>query len=716
MAQNPFLLPVDDYKRSINPVKDWAEQTAFYASKMLNKPYADCLAHIRKKLKDKTVKIDNPTVVCYERADNGDKEKVVTNLGRYLKNTFENNEILAATGTTYLHPSVKESVIVELLDRNVAGRKKYKKMSQAYEAKGLQEEYKYYHQMQDAKKRANNSVSGGFVAEGSVINNKTAHSTLTSTTRSIASLSNASNERLVEGNRHYYTPTIALNNLIAIASTTDHALVAQAIQQYGLVYPSVEQTMACIRRSTDLYFRDRNSIVKLTDFVARLSDTERAAIVYTGDFYHLRELNPVAIRAMVTALSRRGDTTPMEDPVKAIYATDEQIVNYAHQINMSMMRGKGKEYAEMPLEEQLILANTCRNIELVLEDYRLFLKAFFLTKNSPCTIATIQSMVRRSVVLSDTDSTMFSCDSWVDWYFGGITFSDDGYAVAGAVMYMATQAIAHILALFSANMNVEKKRLFTLAMKPEYVFPVFAQTSVAKHYYTAMIAKEGNVFKDIKMEIKGVHMKDSTVPTNIIEGAAKEMENNIRDVMAGRPLRLKAMIEKTIAVEHEILRSLYAGESTYLKRFKIKEATAYKKGEEESPFQYYTLWQVAFAKKYGNAPKLPYNAVRIPLELANKTAVKEWFESLANDPACSEVGSAIHQWFVSNNKSVITSFPIPTDNCKMSGVPEELKRIMDAKKIVLVLTKSYRNILESMGYFPKHDYLVSELNGVPLPT
>lgn len=121
------------------------------------------------------------------------------------------------------------------------------------------------------------------------------------------------------------------------------------------------------------------------------------------------------------------------------------------------------------------------------------------------------------------------------------------------------------------------------------------------------------------------------------------------------------------------------------------------------------LWEQAFAPVYGAAPLPPYGAVRIPLKLKNKTAVKEWIDTMPN----RQVAENVQKWFVENNKTTIQSFPIPVDYCNSHGVPPELAMIMNVQKIVLNLTKSYRNILESLGYFAKAGFLVSELQAVP---
>lgn len=707
MAKNAFLLDTDSYQREVTPIKDWMHQAAWHASVRLNKPFEACLSHIQKKMKEGAVSFKDPTVVFFHRGENGDKHKKTAPLTKYLKFIFQKNQILVPTGTSYIHPSITPSPIVGYLDMNVAKRSTLKKKSAIYEFQGEKLLYQWYNQGQDNAKRANNAVSGGFVAGGSVIQNTSAHSTLTSITRSISSLSNASNERVIGGTRHYYTYDVVYNNIVSICSNTDYQTLEETLRFYDLHYPTVEDAMRCIRRSTDLYYRDSKKTKELQDFVSQLSPIQRAAFVYTGDLYHIRECNPTFIRNLVTELSRSGDTAPTDDVRNKLRKFDEQIVNYAHQVSLSLLKGAGKDYDKLPDETVYIVYNTCLNIANTVEKYRLFFKAFFLTRNHPATIATISNMERRSVVLSDTDSTMFSTDEWVIWYFGKLRFDDPGFAVGGAIAYIATQSIAHILAHFSANMNVDKKRLFTLAMKPEYVFPVFAQTSVAKHYYTAMIVKEGSVYKDIKMEIKGVHMKDSTLPKEITSGSAKLMEKIIRKVMDGEELDLNETIDEVVSVEKRINHSVITGQTEFLKRIRIKDRSAYKvvakEGElDKSNYRHYVLWEEVFAKHYGSIPQPPYQAISIPLNLPNKTAVVRWLGGLENRVFAADFAD----WLNRNGMITMQQIHLPIDYCNNHGVPKELIPVVDVLRITLTTTKSYRNILESLGFFSKKDRMI----------
>lgn len=149
-------------------------------------------------------------------------------------------------------------------------------------------------------------------------------------------------------------------------------------------------------------------------------------------------------------------------------------MNYVHQVCMTECRGIGKDYTKFSKPEYAhTVATTYQLIKHAILDYKDFINVFFLT-SLPASTAYIPNMIRRTVVLSDTDSTIFSVDEWVKWYFGNYRFTDEGFAVAGSIMYIATQCIAHCLAIFSANMGVAKNKIFKLAMKPEFVFPVFA--------------------------------------------------------------------------------------------------------------------------------------------------------------------------------------------------------------------------------------------------
>lgn len=706
MADNMFIKPDDFYQRSINPLAQYVEQNSFYLFKMTGKPIQDCKAFITTSIRGKKFEGQkDPVVTYFERDDNWDRSKQQISLSNYINEVVRNEEILVPTFTTYVPPKVRKSILVGFIDNNVKLRSKAKKAAFKAEADGRRDDYIMLNNEQTNRKLYNNSMSGAFAAGGSIVNNPTGHNTLTSITRTVSSIGNSSNEKIIMGNRHYRNADIVLYNLISITSSLNREELESVINKYNLAYPTVEQTLDGIRWSTDFYWKDPKAFKKIEDFVRVLDPLERAGFMYCGDFYHIRKFNENFTRDFLHKLSLKVIGKPIENPTKVIHTFDEQIVNYAHQICMKELKGRGKEYDKMPVEDLYTLIATCQNIENVAFEHRDFISAIFLTKNIPSSTAYIPNMIRRSVVLSDTDSTMFSIDDWVIWYYGSLTFSDEAYALAGSIMFIATQCIQHCLALFSANMGVEREKLMMLAMKPEFVFPLHCQTSVAKHYFASIAVKEGNVHAEHKSEIKGVYMKNSAAPKELIDDSQSKMKEIMKKIHDGKKISLTEELKRIADIERKISASLLNGNVQYYKKSKIKTPDAYAREAEFSPYMYHMFWQAVFEPKYGPVEDPAYAVIKIPLTTENPTSLKNWIASIAD----RELADRLQAWVTKNNKRALATLYVSSQYVSSFGIPAEIKAVLNIKKIALDLTMTDRMILETLGFYTKVDMLVSDL-------
>ena len=700
---NIFLKPAEEYKRQINPIQDYINQSAFYLSKMTGRDLSTCKDYVLSNIKNKeTNQAIDPIVNYYERDHNGDKEKTSSTLSQYINAVVKNEEILAPTFTSYLNSTQGTSLLVDFIDNNKSKRTKAKKEAFRAEAAGDKQLFILKDNEQANMKLYNNSMSGAFGNKGSVLCNPTAHSTLTSIIRTVSSLGNASNEKIISGNRHYYNADIVLANLISITSAIDRTSLIDVITKYGLVYPSVDDVVNCIRYSSDLYWTDERAFVKIREFIQSLDEVERAGFVYIGDLYHIRQFNNDVIRMMLGLLTRKDETTQIEEPIATIYKHDEQIVNFAHHICMKEVRGRGKDYEKMPANDLNTLAATVVNIAKVIESYKDFITAMFLTDNIPASTAYIPNMIRRNVVLSDTDSTMFAVDEFVQWYFGELIFNDEAWGLAAGVMFIATQCIAHNLAIFSANINVEKSKLFNLAMKPEFSFPVFAQTSVAKHYFTCVLVREGNVFEKTKAEIKGVHLKNSAAPKQLIKDAHLVMDSILAKVMDNKKISIVDELKNIANVERTITESVLSGKVKFFKHSKIKEMEAYLRSAEQSPYLHHMFWEEVFASKYGSVGVPPYGVIKIPTIVLNITGVKAWLDSIEDEDIKRKLG----EWLAKHKKTSFPTIYLSDNHVQSFGVPEEIKPVMNIRKIVLDLTNVNRMTLEALGFFPKPEILM----------
>lgn len=700
-----FLRDVDFYERDSAYMNNYVRQMAVGLSIEFGITLEEAIVKIQGwKKEGRFTKFDNPTVEFFTKDDNEDRIHDSAKLSEYISTCVKSKHILVPTFTAYLSPDVRQSPISGYIADNVTKRASAKKASQvAFAIKELVLGF-----MKDAeqknKKENNNSLSGLFSAESSVFANDTGHNTLTSITRSMASIANALNERIIGGNRHYRDVSSAINNTLAIIESTNSNDVRAVMNLYGLRAPSVVELMDVYKRSMQYYCFDVAVYKKLKPLVDKMTEEQRAMVAYSQDLYHVKKFNKDMIYEFLTSFSSDKVTEVFEDPVSFIRKQDELTVSFAHQVCLDEMRGKPKDHTKLSPETQQLVANVCKNINNNIAKYKKFFEVFFLTKTVPNNTAFVQDMVRTTVVLSDTDSTMFSADQWVMDYFGKLDFTSRGFAIAGTIAFISSQVNAHCLAVLSGNMGVAKDKIFKLSMKPEYVFPVFVQSPVAKHYFTAKLVCEGTVYQELDMEVKGVHNRNSAVPESINDASHARMLGTIKDIMDGKKMSMKDEINSVMGVEQAILTSLKAGSPEFYKRTSIKTPNSYSVEDpvKNSIYAFHTLWMQVFAPIYGELPEPNYDVIKIPTNLKTKTRFKRWLDSF-EDQAMAD---RLRQWMLDHNKSTLKTFYVSVDFVEANGLPKEIIEIASYDKIVLDLTNTRRMMLDSFGHTPRPDHLL----------
>jgi hypothetical protein len=674
MNENPFVLPVENYKRDINVIRDYIDDQARYLSIETSQPYEVCESFIKEQLRaGGQFEFKDPRMLYTERAPNGDRTLKEGHLSSYLHEAVHAERLIAPSLTTYLNPEQCESLLVKFIDDNVAGRSVAKKAMFQARREGNDVMDKIFNNEQNNRKLSNNSISGAHLSAGQPLYNKTAHITLTSNCRSTSGFGNANNERLLSGNRHFWSSGIALNNIVSVVNHTDYDQLGAAMLEYGIRHPSVEETLACIRYSTDLYWNDRREMAKIESLVSKLTPIQRSAFVYTGDLYHLMRFNEQLVREFVTQMSFHA-TEPHPDPEAVIKAAEEDVVFTAVQICEVELRGK--DWKKMVgTREYGILAATVANMEATLVKYFRMIRALWVTPNVPASLAWFPDSIRRAALTSDTDSTIFTVQDWIEWYFGVIKVDPESNGVAAVMVFFSAATIVHILKRMSANFGIKgEKRLKQIAMKNEYKFDVFVPTQVAKHYFALIGCQEGDLYAKYKKEIKGVHLKSSNAPIEI--GLTKILTD-----LANR--------------ERDIVESIERGDSRFFRKGQIKPPDSYTKAAEESPYIQYQLWQEVFAPFYGDIPPPPYVCVKIATEVDSPSKTKEWLDSLAN----REFAERMQRWMVRNEKKYVGTIQLPEQIIASKGVPKEILQIAGVRKIVRDCTNVFYLILEALGFF-----------------
>ncbi|EKD89571.1 MAG: hypothetical protein ACD_33C00043G0001, partial [uncultured bacterium] len=466
-----------------------------------------------------------------------------------------------------------------------------------------------------------------------------------------------------------------------------------------------------LRYSSDLYFVDRSYYDKyIIPFLNNVNPYCLAAICYVSDFYHIRKFNDSLIRNMLDeiVLPITKETTnkvyPSEETVGRLKSVDENLLNFVHQIFFSQVKGLGKDYDKMPIELSSNILYTSYHVYDTLNKYRDFFKAFFLTTLLPNNANKLKFMRRRTVVLSDTDSTCFTLDEWVKWYSKEFIINDKTIAIASSVAFMATQTIIHLLALLSTNLRISKDELHTLAMKNEFLWTVHMPVEVSKHYAAYTVMKEGNVYSKPELEIKGIHLKNSAIPKFLIADAKQLLEDIFITISDNRKIKLNDVIAKIKDIEKNIKDSVYKGETLFLKKSKIKNKEAYALSEELSPYQRHTFWEDVFSNKYGSIELPPYDAIKIPTIVTSKTALKEWIESI-EDP---NVKIRLSDWLIKYKKPSLPTIYLNETYVLGHGIPKEIIAVIDIKRIIMDITIQHRMILQSLGVMLMDDLSITE--------
>ena len=708
VKDNPFVLPVEEYKRDIQFLKQYADDQARHLSIMTNRPYEECLTFVKQQLSPTgEYPFKDPTIHFLERQENGDRAISESTLTQYMNEVSKEEHLLAPTFTVYNSAAKKPSLLSKYITGNVKLRNAAKKLM--YAAMAAKDEFmelvKYVEQKM--KKLANNAISGSHLSPSTPIFNKTGHSTLTSNCRCTSGYGNANNEKFLCGNRHYWCFDVTYSNIISIVNNTNYVQFEAVMTKYKLHYPSTDEVMQAIKYSTDLYWNSKSDTAKLQRLVEKLSPLQKAAFLYTGDLYHLMQYNQTLIRTFITKLSRR--VHELHPNPKAVYDSAPEDHRF---LAFSICKNETKGMAL----EQLVnspnypyVASTLENIGNVLQEYRDLIRGFWVTENVPASLAVFPESIRRSAVTSDTDSTIFTVKDWMIWYNNGtIEFGQQFDAVGVTMIFLASQAITHVLAKMSSNFGIAKDNLFKIAMKNEYYFPVFIPTQLGKHYYAYKEIQEGLVFEKFKKEIKGVHLKNSNAPKFINEEAVKLMEYVMDTVLAGKQISLTYILKWVGDLERGIYKSIASGSYDYFRRIQVKESSSYKQGEDASIYMQYTLWRDVFAPKYGEVVAPPYMCLKITTEIDTAGDNKLWLEKMED----RALAKRMEEWLKKNNKKYVKMFVIPEQIIASNGIPKEILEVVGARQIVVDTMKTFYIILDSLGLFmmnKKATKLVSDM-------
>lgn len=709
---NPFLRKPTEYTRDYNLPGAYVEQMVELLVSQTGDSVEECRSFVLENMRPGgKFPMQDPPLLSLIQESPGNRIKQNNTFLGYVGDVVKSGRIMSPTMTVYERPEVKESISAQYVTHgiNSRGKAKHEMLIAGNMGDTVLKDIK--NAEQNAKKIDINSISGMHGFPGNILYVKTGHPSLTSMCRSATSYGNSSTEQLLAGNRHYYNLDVIINYYLTVCTKTDFEALRTVIDKYNIHIPTVKEVMAAVTYSSDFYGVSDSDLGWLEGVFNKVDPLTLAAFLYSGDLYHLIKHNDVVIRGLFDKFCD-VEFQPVGDPDTYLSKLDKDpdlsaLINYLNaEITQDTNRGMVKENNP---EGYKILGGCTKYILETIQEYADFIQVFFVLDFMPPSVADLRGVIRRSVCTSDTDSTIFTTQQIVEWYTGSLRRS----AKADRCWYMSTwiaiQRLTHVLAQFSGQMGVSADKIHMLAMKNEWSFPGYSITGRAKHYYALRSGQEGNVYGKYSSEIKGVGLRSSAVAKEIIADGEQFMLEILNTADRGEQISIHQAYGRVWYHEQDILRSIRAGESKFLKTGQIKSAY---KNMASSPYQHYVLWQQVFAKRYGNADPPPYDVLRLKLEINNKTDMENWLNSIED----KEIATNFRAFLASTGRTQISSMMLPVSALQRHGIPDEIMRVINVRAITYTTLENFYIVLGSLGLHQvdeRHSRLISDIYTPP---
>ena len=305
----------------------------------------------------------------------------------------------------------------------------------------------------------------------------------------------------------------------------------------------------------------------------------------------------------------------------------------------------------------------------------------------------LPAMFRSTVIISDTDSVIFTAEAWHQWYNdNAYALSTRSYQITSLVIYWLHHAVRHALLVFSRKFNVSPARERVLAMKNEFLYSISMLFDIKKTYASLEIVQEGVYLQKPKPDIKGQQLRGSILCKESLDFAEEFLVKRILEPATKGQLSARDLVEAAVQQEHIIRDSILAGESKFLGITSLKFEYEYSNPDTQSQVRAHRCWKQVFEKKYGEirppckVTEFPIIAPT-PLYFANLRKIdpeiyerfKGWYDSLSSIPA-----------------KLITN---PT----LEHIPEELVPLINIREVVYTNMKPVYLALSRINISPGPD-------------
>ena len=574
--------------------KEYIENMSEYLVKSKGLTKEQAVAAVRKMANDK---MQDPMVDVVTHRSTGNSHRSEMPLSKYIRTTGK--QVLTPNGATYTPTAKKKAFVGELIEDGLATRKKIKHKQFAAKAAGdkaLERSCKF---AQSNIKIILNSLPGGFGSAYNLFYDKVSYNTITSVCRCFIAHSYATAEILLGGNWPLFNEKEVLNHIVI--NTRDcppPEKVMGLLAKYQMKSATKEQLYEYFVKIVAKYEFGK-SLDKVKHLIDTLQEHELNFLYYLGNLRHIVWDNEHFFRPLIEDLLSTGGLDTSNISVDEFGKFDGDIepvlltvMNHAFNgVDMGDMKEKNPEGAK-----QVVAYN--KKFLNFLDYISELMYTFVYIPNLVPMIMTRKNMSRNTVVISDTDSVIFTSKDWVIWYEGQIdTINQRSYDISALVTYFLTRVNADTMEKFSVTLGSTGEGIYRMQMKNEYLYPSLLLYSAKKVYAGIIKIQEGVIMDKADPDLKGGALRSSKIAQRSKDFIQDFIVNDILNTSLTGKLSIEKLVGKVVNYEGEIKKSLAVGDIEFLDRQNVKTAGMYA-DPSRTAYVYAEAWNYIFGAKH----------------------------------------------------------------------------------------------------------------------
>ena len=674
------------------------DQYVDYLSKLYP---TDSKKQIKEFVKDLVSKdLQLPQIEISHQESTGNSKLKTIPFPSYLSKIIK-KRIISPSGSIYLSPEEKESFIRITIGNKKKERSKYKKIMLKHKEEGNVLQANIANYLQSCAKITNNSFSGAPQSPYNFLYCKANYASITGFARESIKCGYSHIELFLGANLMLTSLDDVINYCYNVIESSDLERSQSVIEKYNLHIPTVEELsemfLNCLKRYV---FQIPTTEVK--EYISHLLNIERAVIFYNGCLRNLLFYNDHFFKPYFKEMFDTEKVTPYQG---------EDLAKKLHQDEGIRMMTTSLHYEILGRDSQGKLLNVEKALEENEEGLRKFIgiedhfvksinkindiiETFLRPKCGLAKLSEQPNITRTNVIISDTDSAIFSTENIVEWYTGSTVLNPESFSINAFCVFAVVKSLEHRFASLSAGFGFVGKEIYGISMKNEFFMAAVLRPPLRKTYVSLNMFQEGKVLPKPKLDIKGLAFRSSTLAPESIGKVEELCEKLFQETLEKGQVKGLDYLKFVSDYEFKIYQSLMSGEREFLKTESIKPAEEYAGDPISTSFFYADLWNKVFVPEY-DPITLPNKCFSIPLKNKGKILKdEEWLKEL------QEKSPSIHKKLTSylaeieEKRGEITRLVVAPS---VLEIPPILRGAMNIRSIIYTNCTPLYIILQVMG-------------------